>query len=170
MPSPDVARALEPDHLRTVLRRLVTGVTVITTDNDGRPWGMTVSAFTSVSLEPPLVLVCVNRATATAGHIADQQRLGINVLAAGQSELSGRCAAPGTPKFLTDSDLAEQLPDWSTPRISGALASFDTEVESLHEAGTHLVVIARIHRVISVTDSEPLLYGNGRYIDLTDLP
>ncbi|MGZ6962294.1 MAG: flavin reductase family protein, partial [Ilumatobacteraceae bacterium] len=68
------------DQLRAVLRRLVSGVTVLTTEHHGRPWGMTVSAFTPVSLEPPLALVCVNRATATATHIIEQQRVGINVL------------------------------------------------------------------------------------------
>jgi flavin reductase (DIM6/NTAB) family NADH-FMN oxidoreductase RutF len=160
---------IEPENLRSVLRRLVTGVTVITTINDGRPWGMTVSAFTAVALEPPLVLVCVNRATATAAHITEQRRLGINVLAAGQSELSGRCSAPGTPKFLDDADLAEPLDGWVTPRIAGALAAFDTEVEGLHDAGTHVVVIARIRHVSAANEGGPLLYGAGRYIDLAGL-
>jgi len=157
------------DYLRTVLRRLVSGVTVLTTEQDGRPWGMTVSAFTPVSLDPPLALVCVNRSTASARHIVDQRRLGINILAAGQSEISGRCAAPGTPKFLPPDDLADWMPGWATPRIGGALVSFDTTVEALHEAGTHLVAIVRIDNIAAAPAGEPLLYGDGRYLDVSSI-
>ncbi len=114
------------DELRSVLRRLISGVTVLTTEHDGRPWGMTVSAFTPVSLEPPLALVCVNRATTTAGHIVEQRRVGINVLSSDQAAISGRCAEPGTPKFLHPDDLGDWVPGWNTPRIAGSLVSFDT--------------------------------------------
>jgi flavin reductase (DIM6/NTAB) family NADH-FMN oxidoreductase RutF len=165
----ELAEALDPEALRTVLRRMVTGVTVITTEEDGRPWGMTVSAFTSVSLEPPLVLVCLNRSTATAGHVAHRGRFGINVLAAHQSELSGRCARPGTPKFLATDDIAPHLPGWSSPRVEGALVAFDASVESQLVAGTHAVVIGRITHMAAASAGGPLLYGAGRYIDTADL-
>jgi flavin reductase (DIM6/NTAB) family NADH-FMN oxidoreductase RutF len=164
----DAALPVGADAVRSVLRRLVSGVTVLTTLEDGRPWGMTVSAFTPVSLDPPLVLVCVNRATATARHIVDQRRIGINVLSAGQSEICGRCAAPGTPKFLEHDDLAEPPSAWATPRLDGALACFDTVVESVHEAGTHLVVITRIVQIDTATSGGPLLYGDGRYLELAN--
>lgn len=157
------------DELRSVLRRLVSGVTVLTTEHDGRPWGMTVSAFTPVSLDPPLALVCVNRATTTAGHIIEQQRVGINVLASDQAEISGRCAEPGTPKFLVPSDLADWVPGWKTPRIAGSLVSFDTTVDSLLDAGTHLVVIVRIGNVATASAGHPLLYGEGRYLDISSI-
>ncbi|MGZ4672705.1 MAG: flavin reductase family protein [Ilumatobacteraceae bacterium] len=157
------------DQLRAVLRRLVSGVTVLTTEHDGRPWGMTVSAFTPVSLEPPLALVCVNRATATATHIIEQQRVGINVLSSDQAEISGRCAEPGTPKFLDPSDLGDWVPGWNTPRIAGSLASFDTTVESFIEAGTHVVVIVRVWNVATASEGDPLLYGGGQYLDISSI-
>ncbi|MGZ4724808.1 MAG: flavin reductase family protein [Ilumatobacteraceae bacterium] len=157
------------DQLRAVLRRLVSGVTVLTTEHDGRPWGMTVSAFAPVSLEPPLALVCVNRATATATHIIEQQRVGINVLSSDQAEISGRCAEPGTPKFLDPSDLGDWVPGWNTPRIAGSLASFDTTVESFIEAGTHVVVIVRVWNVATASEGDPLLYGGGQYLDISSI-
>jgi flavin reductase (DIM6/NTAB) family NADH-FMN oxidoreductase RutF len=156
-----------PEALRSVLRRLVSGVTVLTTEHDGRPWGMTVSAFTPVSLDPPLALVCVNRVTATASHIVEQQRVGINVLASDQAEISGRCAEPGTPKFLAPNDLGDWAPGWKTPRIAGSLVSFDTTVDSVIDAGTHLVVIVRIGNLATSPDGQPLLYGGGHYLGIS---
>ena len=115
----------QPDLLRAALRHLVGPVSVVTTRDGDRPWGMTVSAFTVVCLEPPTMALCVNRATATAAHILRTGRLGLNVLGDGQVEMSQRCAAPGESKFLDDSDLsnlAERradgsrlLPCWPTP-------------------------------------------------------
>lgn len=154
------------DQLREALRRLVSGVTVLTTEEAGRPWGMTVSAFTPVSLDPPLALVCVNSGTATARHLLEQRRVGINVLAADQTEISGRCASPGTPKFLEADDVSEPAPGWETPRIAGALVALDTTVDSIHQAGTHHVVILRIQRMATAATGVPLLYGGGRYLDL----
>lgn len=154
------------NQLREALRQLVSGVTVLATEESGRPWGMTVSAFTPVSLDPPLALVCVNSSTATARHLLAQRRVGVNILASDQSEISGRCAAPGTPKFLEPGDVAEPDADWQTPRLAGALVALDTTVDSIHEAGTHLVVILRIHRMSTSGTGLPLLYGDGRYLDL----
>jgi flavin reductase len=154
---------VDPDRLRAVLRDLVTPVTVITTLLDGRPWGLTVSAFTPVCLDPPTVLVCVHRQTATASCIAADGRFGVNVLAEHQRSLSHRCAAPGEPKFLTpDELLADGDPAPAVPIIGEALVSFECVAERI-DVGTHMVVIGRVQTMFTNSSRRPLLYGNGQY-------
>jgi flavin reductase (DIM6/NTAB) family NADH-FMN oxidoreductase RutF len=154
---------VDPDCMRRALRDLVSTVTVITTVLDGRPWGLTVSAFAPVCLDPPTVLVCVNRETATARCIAADNRFGINVLADHQSPLSDRCAAPGAPKFLTpDELLTDGDPAPTVPTLRDSLVSFECTAASLH-VGTHLVVLGRVLAMFTNPTSRPLLYGDGHY-------
>lgn len=159
---------LEPDHVRQALRHLVGPVSVVTTRNGNRPWGMTVSAFTVVCLDPPTMAVCVNRSTATADHIVSSGRLGLNVLGATQVEMSQRCAAPGQSKFLAPDDVANTgavRADGSNaaPLLAGALIAFDCDAECLDIAGTHLLVAARVRSVVTGDQRQPLLYGAGEY-------
>ena len=159
---------VEADELRQALRHLVGPVSVVTTRDGDRPWGMTVSAFTVVCLEPPTMALCVNRATATAGHILHTGRLGLNVLCDGQVEMSQRCAAPGEAKFLDVGDVANAgatRNDGSTaaPLLAGALIAFDCDAECLDVAGTHLLVAARVRSVVIGDQRQPLLYGAGQY-------
>lgn len=158
----------QPDLLRAALRHLVGPVSVVTTRDGDRPWGMTVSAFTVVCLEPPTMALCVNRSTATASHIIRTGRLGLNVLADEQVELSQRCAAPGESKFLNDSDLSnlvESRADGSRPAplLADALIACDCDAVCLDVAGTHLLVAARVCSVSVGVQRQPLLYGAGQY-------
>jgi flavin reductase len=154
---------VDPDRMRSALRDLVSPVTVITTVVEGRPWGLTVSAFTPVSLDPPTILVCVHRRTATAGCISADERFGVNVLAEHQRSLSHRCAAPGMPKFLTpDELLADGDPAPGVPIIGDALVSFECVAERI-DVGTHIVVIGRVQTMFTNASRRPLLYGNGQY-------
>jgi flavin reductase (DIM6/NTAB) family NADH-FMN oxidoreductase RutF len=162
------AAGVDPDRMRGALRNLVSPVTVITTVLDGRPWGLTVSAFTPVCLDPPTILVCVNRETATAACIAAAGRFGVNVLAEHQTALSRRCAEPGAPKFLMPDELLPTGdPAPGMPIIRDALVSFECAAERI-DVGSHVVVLGRVltmHRARSrpATPSRPLLYGNGQY-------
>ena len=169
---------VDPDRMRGALRDLVSPVTVITTILDGRAWGLTVSAFTPVCLDPPTILVCVNRETATAACIAAEGRFGVNVLAEHQTSLSRRCAAPGVPKFLAPDELlstggsAPVVSPW-VPIIRDALVSFECAAERI-DVGTHMVVLGRVltmhtastrstRSTRSIPVNRPLLYGNGQY-------
>lgn len=158
----------QPDEVRQALRHLVSPVSVVTTRDGDRPWGMTVSAFTVVCLEPPTMALCVNRATATADHIVRTGTLGLNVLGDGQVEMSQRCAAPGESKFLADEHVANTgatRPDGSAaaPLLVDALIAFDCDAECLDVAGTHLLVAARVRSVVIGQQRQPLLYGAGKY-------
>ncbi len=156
------------DQVRQALRHLVGPVSVVTTRDGDRPWGMTVSAFTVVCLEPPTMALCVNRATATADHILHTGRLGLNVLCDGQVEMSQRCATPGESKFLAAADVANAGAiridgSAAAPLLAGALIAFDCDTECLDVAGTHLLVAARVRSVVIGDQRQPLLYGAGRY-------
>lgn len=159
---------VEPDQVRQALRHLVGPVSVVTTRDGDRPWGMTVSAFTVVCLDPPTMALCVNRATATADHIVSTGRLGLNVLCDSQVEMSQRCAAPGESKFLAADDVANAgaiRSDGSAaaPLLAGALVAFDCDAECLDVAGTHLLVAASVRSVVIGDQHQPLLYGAGQY-------
>jgi len=87
---------------RSAMRKVVGGVSVITTLHEDRPWGMTVSAFTPVCMEPPTILVCVNRETVTANSITKLQRFAVNVLSQEQLPISQFCSRPREDKFIEE--------------------------------------------------------------------
>lgn len=158
-----------PGGFKAALGSLAASVTVITLrDGEGRPLGMTATAFSSVSLEPLLILVCVNRSTRTYEQITTSGRFGVNVLGSVARDISDRCARPGADKALEPDWLAE-WDDWHSPALAGALAFLDCAVERNVHAGTHAVLIGRVHG-IGVSNAgaqhEPLLHFRGAYRQL----
>ncbi|MCF7553281.1 flavin reductase family protein [Pseudonocardia sp. WMMC193] len=153
------------DTFRAAMRRHVTGVTVVTTRLDGRAWGMTVSAFTSVCLEPPTVLACLRRTTAAAEEILRTGRFGVSLLAEDQDEISRRCAAPGAPKFLDD--VCGAAPTHS-PVVDGAVVGFDCVLVRSAELGDHVALFGEVAAVVSgpTPGAHPLLYTDGDYLSL----
>lgn len=140
-----------------------TGVTVITVDDGGKVEGMTANAFTSVSLDPILVLVCVSHKARTHAHIHARKRFGINVLSENQRKISEHYA-------LAERDpLAEQAAGarfdrtrHGTPVLHGALAYLECRLQTTHEAGDHTIFIAEVEDVV-VREGRPLLYLQGEY-------
>ncbi|WP_159392789.1 flavin reductase family protein [Methylobacterium sp. C1] len=147
------------------MRKVISGVTVITTLHEGRPWGMTVSAFTPVCMDPPTLLVCVNSETTTAKDIRREKHFGVNLLSKGQQHVSQLCATQGESKFLNDHVIAADLLPFpmTAPVIKDSLATFDCALTDAFVVGTHLVAIARVNAVLSEQPVVPLLYGQGRY-------
>lgn len=148
-------------RFRDVLSRFASGVTVVTAMVDGRPVGMTAQAFTSVSLDPPLVLFCPAK-TSRAWPL--MQRAGmfcVNLLAHDQAELSEKMAARGTDKF----DRVSWTPSTVTgsPKLDGILGHVDCAVEAVHEAGDHYVVIGRVLDLDASDVPHALLFFEGRY-------
>jgi flavin reductase (DIM6/NTAB) family NADH-FMN oxidoreductase RutF len=167
----DVAAGADPPAFRTAMRRCVSAVTVLTTEHDGRPWGMTVSAFTPVCTEPPTVLVCVRRDTRTATVLVPGARFGANLLSEDQLYLSRLCARPGTPKFVDRYVLAApELPAGVlAPVLRDSLTTFDCAVTDTRPVGSHLVVLGEVRAVLAPAARPPLLYGAGRYQRGTDI-
>jgi len=150
---------------RKAMGTFATGVTVITLDSDGDVHGMTANAFTSVSLDPMLILVCVNRQARTHAHLHAKKRFGVNVLAEPQRAISEHYAredrageAPGARFERTRH---------GTPVLHGALAYFECRLQSVQEAGDHSIFIAEVEEVV-VRDGRPLVYFGSTYRALGD--
>ena len=143
-----------------MLGHFCTGVTVITGVEDGRPAGFACQAFAALSLDPPLVLFCPARSSATWPMIARAGYFCANVLAARQQEIARRFGVPGTDKFAGVS--------WSpspsgAPVLAGALAWVECAVQAVHEAGDHYVVVGRVTALGPCEADRPLLFYRGRY-------
>jgi len=155
---------LGPDEFRQVLGRLPTGVTVVTTVDDlGQPTGLTASAVASVSLDPPLVLVCVSHGAQSYPALAASGKFAVNVLALGQELLSRRFAttAPGQEKFK---DVGYRPGRLGLPLLEGALASLECAVVHAYPGGDHTIFVGRVEAGAPGGNGlEPLLYYRGRY-------
>lgn len=154
--------AVAPDALKAVLGRRAAAVAIVTARDGERVHGMTVTAYTEVSLEPPLVLVCADRSSNTHPLIAAGGVFALNLLSEGQAELSNR--------FASKKDEARRFEslEWETavtgaPILPGVLGALDCRVVAAHEAGDHVIYVGRVEAVRSFPEREPLLYQRGTY-------
>jgi flavin reductase (DIM6/NTAB) family NADH-FMN oxidoreductase RutF len=155
---------LDPDSFRSVLGRFASGITVVTTrDGEGRDVGMTVSAFASVSLRPPLVSVCIDHAASMYGALRSAERFGVNILASDQEALSRRFAAVDSSHRFDG--IGYERGESGVVLLDDALAHIECVVVAQHESGDHTLVIGEVERA-SARDARPLLYYRGGYAQL----
>lgn len=153
---------VDPDAFRTALSALPSGVVIVTTWLEGRPWGMTVSACCSISVEPPRVLVSLRQGSVTHDQVHEHGRLGINILGSDHKEVAELAARPGMPKFLDDHCVAVDAD--GVPRIRGALCHLACRVDETFPVGDHALVIAAVEGLGGVAIStEPLIYFDRGY-------
>jgi flavin reductase (DIM6/NTAB) family NADH-FMN oxidoreductase RutF len=153
--------AVSADAFRKALAAWASGVTIVTSRHGDAVHGMTVSAFSSVSLDPPLVLVCADKSSDTHGVIARSGRFAVNVLARGQRALSDRFAVK------KDEHLRFAGVPWGeavtgAPLLDEALVGIDCRVAAAHDAGDHVIYVGSVEAVRQ-REGEPLLYFRGRY-------
>jgi 3-hydroxy-9,10-secoandrosta-1,3,5(10)-triene-9,17-dione monooxygenase reductase component len=146
-------------ELRRVCAAWPTGVSVVTSlTADDQPVGMAVNSFTSLSLEPPLVLFCPARRSTTYPHVAQHGRFAINVLAAGQCRESAAFAVSGGDKFAGV--------EWSTqfglPVLTGVAAVLFCAIYQVHDGGDHEIVIGRVESAVR-SDRAPLVFHDGGF-------
>ncbi|MFB6959029.1 flavin reductase family protein [Streptomyces sp. NPDC056309] len=147
---------IDTDHFRDVLGRFASGVTVVAAaDEDGTPAGLACQSFASLSLDPPLVLVCVGRTSSSWPKVEAAGRFGISVLAEDQKAVCAALGRRGGDKFA---GVGWSLSRNGAVRIDGALAHIDCAVRDVVEAGDHYVVIARVLELTAREDGSPLLY------------
>ena len=152
------APACDPQLFRRVMGRFATGVTVVSFLRAGRPAGMTVNSFLSVSLEPPLVLVSVRKASSFVEHVRVGVRCGINILSEQQRKLGPHFANQPEP------DTVARFHDHAgTPLLDGSLAQIVARVVDIHPAGDHLLFIAEIEHLAHGPEAQPLIFFSGRY-------
>ncbi len=154
---------LDDSAFRAVLGRFASGITIVTVrDAAGGDHGMTVSAFTSVSLDPPLILVCVDRAATMHDHLHAASRFAVNVLALEQEALSRRFAESRDDRF---DGVGYRRDLTGAALLDDALAHLECTTEARYEGGDHTIFVARVDAA-SARDARPLLYYRGGYAQL----
>jgi len=161
VPADDPEAVAAARRFRDVLGRFASGVTVVTAVSDGQPVGMTCQSFSSVSLDPPLVLFIPARTSRAWPLIHRAGRFCVNFLSDAQAELSNTMASRGVDKFQGVSWQPSEAT--GSPLFDGILGYVDCSIHAVHEAGDHYVVIGRVLD-LSATDAEgPLLFYQGQY-------
>ena len=150
---------------RQAVGHFVTGVTVVAFEADGHTRAMTANSFTSLSLEPPLILFCVGKESRTGRSIREATRFSVNILTESQRHLSSYfagCPMPEPPSFT--------FADWlGCPRLDGCAAALACDVRAIHEGGDHWIVIGHVRGVeTSAYPVKPLVFFRGGYAGLTE--
>jgi flavin reductase (DIM6/NTAB) family NADH-FMN oxidoreductase RutF len=154
---------VSPEQFRAALGAYATGVTVVTAIGENGPSGATANAVTSLSLDPPMMLACLDRGSRTLTSVRAQGRFGVNALAAGREELARRFSGkdPEAEKW----DAIEWTVSDELPRLSGALMWVACELRDLIDGGDHLILTGNVLAAES-HDGQPLLFHRGDYRDL----
>ena len=151
----------DPRTLRDALGCFATGVTVVTCfDEQRRPFGLTANSFTSVSLDPPLLLVCLHKHAASAPALVEARHFAVNVLQTGQQPASIRFSTRAEDRFGPN--------DWSpgefgAPVLRESLGVFECERHAVHDGGDHQILVGQVVKASFDPGLDPLLYFRGRY-------
>jgi flavin reductase (DIM6/NTAB) family NADH-FMN oxidoreductase RutF len=154
--------AVSPERFRQALGYWASGVAIVTSRAGERVHGMTVSAFASVSLDPPLVLVCADKTSDTYAMIAEAGFFAVNILSSVQRDLSNRFASKKDEhqRFV---GLETREAVTGAPLLPGCLAHLDCQVVAVHDAGDHVIYVGRVEAVEEDAAREPLLYFQSGY-------
>lgn len=151
---------IDPQHLRLVMGQFATGVTVITTqDKDGVPYGLTANAFMSLSLNPPLVLISVDKSAQCYSCFEESKVFTVNILSETQEEISRRFATKGIEKFAGL--------EWSkgcngAAILGGTIGHIECKVVQSHDGGDHTIVVGEVADAVASV-GRPLLFFHGKY-------
>lgn len=155
----------DPELMKGFNRQFVTGVTVVTTMDGDRARGLAVNAYSSISLDPPLIMVCIQRTSSTWPALFTATHLGVNILSRTQRGIVSVFASKDPDKFARI--------DWypgphGSPLIPGSAAMLEAEIRERFQAKTHTIFICRV-RHAEVNDVAPMVYKGGRFFDSSDL-
>jgi flavin reductase (DIM6/NTAB) family NADH-FMN oxidoreductase RutF/pimeloyl-ACP methyl ester carboxylesterase len=158
---PEFREGSDARTFRDALGCFATGVTIITAMGpDGAPIGLTANSFTSVSLDPPLLLVCVANNAGSAPVLRSAERFAVNVLQIGQQPTSNRFAGKGEDRFA---NTPWEVGEFGTPVLTGSLSSFECARDAVHDGGDHFILVGRVLKAMFEPRRDPLLYFRGKY-------
>jgi len=161
-----VQASVTPDEYRQALGSFASGVTVITSLDGADPVGTTVSAFSALSMDPPLVLVCLASTSNTLAHIERSGFFGVNILASGQSDHALRFASSkGTNKFESIDFCAGGT---GAPLLTGASATIDCVLHEILPGGDHAILLGHAQSSVVNLELAPLTYFRGAFVDVVD--
>jgi flavin reductase ActVB len=155
------AETVEGTVFKAAMRELASGVVIVTTRVEDRPWGLTISSCCSLSLEPPQLLVSLRTQSVSCKEILRTERFGISILTARQRALAELGAAVGTAKFVDEFCRAGDCEPFESPIIEGALYHLDCSLSDRHRAGDHEILIGLVRRALEAPPNvqhDPLLY------------
>lgn len=154
---------ISKDEFRSAMGRFASGVTVVTVKSkDDKLSGITVSAFSSVSLEPPLILVCISKGASVHDLLEEGHYFAVNVLAEDQEIISRRFASKEPDRF---SGMGYTEGGTGAPLITGAIASIECRVAHVYPGGDHTIIVGEVE-IVNVSDGKPLAYFRGGYVQL----
>jgi flavin reductase (DIM6/NTAB) family NADH-FMN oxidoreductase RutF len=151
--------AIDEAGFKKALSHFASGVTVVTTEHEEKLFGMTVAAFCSLSLRPPLVVVCIEKTVKTHQAIAQSRVFGVSVLAVGQADVSNRFASKAEDKFAGVGCHRGEL---GVPLIDGAIATLECRLTDRLEGGDHSIFVGEVAHA-ETHSGEPLVYFQGSY-------
>lgn len=158
-------KPVDQDLMKEVNRRFVSGVTVVTTMDGETPRGLAVSAYSSISLDPPTVLVCVMRTSSTHDVLFRSEHLAINIVSVEQLDVLGRFASKDPDKFA---GLSWTPAPHMSPFLESSSAQMEVRIRERLQASTHTIFVCRVVAA-DVTDAEPMVYSAGRFFHGGDL-
>lgn len=144
--------------------RFTTGVAIITSISDGKPFGMTVNSLTSVSLDPPLILFCAEHTSATLAAVLASRVFGVSILHEGQEDIARQFAATGPKSF---EGIATHASFGGAPLLKDCSASLDCVLSATHDGGDHLIVVGEARAAEVVGDRPPLVFYRSGYHTLS---
>jgi flavin reductase (DIM6/NTAB) family NADH-FMN oxidoreductase RutF len=153
--------AISKDDFKKVMGSFAAGVTVVTTvDTEGKPWGLTATAFTSLSMDPPLCLVCIDKRSGSHKAVADSKKFAVNLLRHSQETISNKFASRADDKYEgVEHTLGAET---GCPLLAGALAKMECKLVNVFEGGDHSIFVGELCSV-EVGEGAPLVYWRGGY-------
>ena len=151
---------IDSGEFRNALGHFPTGVTAVTAVNNGKPIGMAIGSFTSVSLEPPLVAFLPGKESGSWKEIREAGSFCVNVMGQDQMEVCGVMASRAEDKFA---DVEWSPAGSGSPIISGSIAYIDCDIEMIHDGGDHDIVIGRVLKLEVMDSKSPLVFFQGNY-------
>jgi flavin reductase (DIM6/NTAB) family NADH-FMN oxidoreductase RutF len=163
---PPTGTSAQNAGFREAMRFLASGVVMVTTRLDGRPWGLTISACCSLSADPPQILISLGSQTVTCQQVLGAGRFGLSLLATRHRELAEAGSAPGVPKFVDDYCDDGDGPADRLPRVRGAMYHLDCSVTHTHQISDHTVIVGEVMHALSgaaTGEADPLIYFDRTY-------
>jgi flavin reductase (DIM6/NTAB) family NADH-FMN oxidoreductase RutF len=154
--------AIDETGFKKALSHFASGVTVVTTELEGKLFGMTVAAFASLSLSPPLVLVCIEKRVKSHDAIAAARKFGVSILGADQVEVSNRFASRSDDKFA---GIEHRRGELGVPLLQGAITSLECRVTEQLEGGDHTIFVGEVMWA-ETREGAPLVYFRGGYREI----
>ena len=154
---------LDKQALRQAMGQFATGITVVTTHLNGKNYGFTANSFTSVSLDPPLVLFCLNKTSEGCQEFLDSGCFAINILAHNQTEISNRFANSSLEPHQRFENLDTEQGKTGSPLLKNTMGWFDCQLKTHYDGGDHWIFIGEVVDIFRSEEDKPLLYFAGKY-------